>query len=151
MGRLIIHIHPCIHIHSRCLCLQHGRYTSSKIFRNKTTRKIRFSHNPAIGIIAGNRKVITLMSRIVPVTGYKSLHSRHPSNVVASHIRIHVYQQCKQYRRVIARRTRSPVGGGHPRQIKFLDDLHYKVRQVPLRQPFIHRRQQQKSPAEKLP
>jgi hypothetical protein len=75
MGRLIIHIHQ------RCLCLQHRRYTFNKTFRNKTTRKIRFSHNPAIGIIAGNRKVITLMSRIVPVTGYKSLHSR-PNNVV---------------------------------------------------------------------
>ncbi|SET66857.1 hypothetical protein SAMN05216412_11221 [Nitrosospira multiformis] len=88
MGRLIIHIHPCIHIHSRCLCLRHRWYTSNKTFRNKVTRKIRFSRNPAIGIIAGNRKVITLMSRIVPVTGYKLLHNRRPNNVVYLHIRI---------------------------------------------------------------
>lgn len=82
MGRLIIPIRPCIHIQSGCPCLQHRRYTSNKTFRNKMTRKIRLSSHPAIGIIAGNRKVIILMSRIVPVTGYKLLHSRRPSNVV---------------------------------------------------------------------
>ena len=82
MGHLIIPIRPCIHIQSRYLYPQDRWYTSNKTFRNKTTRKIRFSRNPAIGIIAGNRKVITLMSRIVRVTGYKLLHSRRPNNVV---------------------------------------------------------------------
>jgi len=82
MDRLIIPIRPCIHIQSRCLCPQRRRYTFNKTFRNKTTRKTWFSHNPAIGIIAGNRKVIILMSRIVPVTGYKSLHSHPRNNVV---------------------------------------------------------------------
>lgn len=79
---LIIPIRPCIPIQWRCLCPQHRRYTFNKTFRNKTTRKTWFSHNPAIGIIVGNPKVIILMSKIVPVAGYKSLHSSRPSNSV---------------------------------------------------------------------
>ena len=72
------------------------------------------------------------------VSGALELAAReHPRGVA-------VDQKPQQHARVIRGRARAAIGPNHRRKVEPLDHLHHKARQMPLRQPFVHRRRQQK-------
>ena len=52
--------------------------------------------------------------------------------------RIAVHQNAQQQRRMIGSRTRTAIAPNHRRQVKTVDHLYNKPRQVFLRKPFIH-------------
>ena len=49
-----------------------------------------------------------------------------------------VHQNAQQQRRMIGSRTRTAIAPNHRRQVKTVDHLYNKPRQVFLRKPFIH-------------
>ena len=60
---------------------------------------------------------------------------KHPRGVA-------VYQKSQKHPRVIGGRPRAAIRLHHRRHLQTLDYLHHEPRQMPLRQPLIHRRRQ---------
>ena len=56
--------------------------------------------------------------------------------------RIAVNEKAEQQRGMVRSRSRAPIAPAHRRQIQPVNDLDDEAGQVPLRQPFIHRRRQ---------
>ena len=59
--------------------------------------------------------------------------------------RITVNQHPQQHSGMVRRRPSAPIRADHRAQIEPVDHLDHKTRQMPLRQPLVHRRRQQKT------
>jgi hypothetical protein len=58
--------------------------------------------------------------------------------------RITVHQHAQHHSGMVRRRPSAPISADHRAQIEPVDHLNHKTRQMPLRQPLVHRRRQQK-------
>ena len=59
--------------------------------------------------------------------------------------RVTVNQHAQQHSGMVRRRPGAPIRADHRAQIEPVDHLDHKTRQMPLRQPLVHRRRQQKT------
>jgi hypothetical protein len=59
--------------------------------------------------------------------------------------RVAVDQQSKQHRGMVRRRAGAPIIPAHRPKIEAVDHLNHEARQMPLRQPIVHRGRKQKA------